>query len=96
VPRGDLLRSYDRAAIVALTVPGRLRIRDDVPAAKPAMTNADIRSVEAARDEVSAEPDGVDGVNGSQISGGLTVRGSQRLAAILGSGPLPARLERVS
>jgi predicted pyridoxine 5'-phosphate oxidase superfamily flavin-nucleotide-binding protein len=38
----------------------------------------------------------VDGVNGSQISGGLTVRGSQRLAAILGSGPLPARLERVS
>jgi preprotein translocase subunit SecD len=41
-------------------------------------------------------PDGVDAAHGAQISGGLTALVARRTAAILGSGPLPARLKRVS
>jgi preprotein translocase subunit SecD len=35
----------------------------------------------------------VDAPNGSQIEGEFTIESAQRLAALLKSGPLPARLE---
>ena len=137
----------DRAAIAALTAPGRLAIYDrEPPAGEPALRNADVRSVETVDDAFSGRPslvlaftsrgqeaftrltrevaqrgraaganqrfaivlddrvvatpfvdfrqspDGADGAAGSQISGGLSERGAQRLAAILDSGPLPAQL----
>jgi preprotein translocase subunit SecD len=56
----------------------------------------DGRIISAPYVDFRQSPDGVDGAAGSQISGGLTAGGARRLAAILGSGPLPARLKRVS
>jgi preprotein translocase subunit SecD len=42
-----------------------------------------------------AVPDGIDGRRGAQISGGFTPDGARQTAAILDTGPLPARLEPV-
>src|SRR6185503_4498778 len=41
-------------------------------------------------------PDGIDGVNGAQISGSFTIDSAQDLAKILEIGALPIRLELVS
>jgi SecD/SecF fusion protein len=41
-------------------------------------------------------PDGIDGVNGAQISGGFTITSAQDLAKILKIGALPLRLELIS
>src|SRR4051794_38187100 len=41
-------------------------------------------------------PDGIDGVNGSQIEGGFTISSAQRLANLLKSGALPVRLDLIS
>ncbi|HEX8104998.1 MAG TPA: protein translocase subunit SecD [Solirubrobacteraceae bacterium] len=41
-------------------------------------------------------PDGIDGVNGAQISGGFTIDTAQNLAQLLEIGALPLRLELVS
>jgi SecD/SecF fusion protein len=38
-------------------------------------------------------PDGIDGSNGSQISGSFTIKSAQRLANLIESGPLPLALE---
>jgi SecD/SecF fusion protein len=43
-----------------------------------------------------ANPDGIDGTNGAQISGGFTVQSAQDLAKILKIGALPVRLDLVS
>jgi SecD/SecF fusion protein len=39
-------------------------------------------------------PDGIDGSNGAQISGALSIAESQELAAFLEIGPLPMKLVR--
>jgi SecD/SecF fusion protein len=41
-------------------------------------------------------PDGIDGANGSQISGGFTIQSAQRLANLLKTGALPIDLELIS
>ena len=41
-------------------------------------------------------PDGIDGANGSQISGGFTIKSAQRLAILIKTGALPIRLELIS
>jgi SecD/SecF fusion protein len=41
-------------------------------------------------------PDGIDGVNGSQIEGGFTISSAQRLANLLKSGALPVKLDLIS
>jgi SecD/SecF fusion protein len=41
-------------------------------------------------------PDGIDGTNGAQISGGFTIEGAQDLAQLLKIGALPVRLEEIS
>jgi SecD/SecF fusion protein len=41
-------------------------------------------------------PDGIDGINGSEIQGGFTIESAQRLANLLKSGALPLKLERIS
>jgi SecD/SecF fusion protein len=41
-------------------------------------------------------PDGIDGVNGSQITGGFTISSAQRLANLLKSGALPVKLDLIS
>ena len=41
-------------------------------------------------------PDGIDGRDGSRISGGFTVDSAQRLANLLKTGALPIRLELIS
>jgi SecD/SecF fusion protein len=41
-------------------------------------------------------PDGIDGVNGAQISGGFTITSAQNLAKLLQIGALPLRLDLVS
>jgi SecD/SecF fusion protein len=41
-------------------------------------------------------PDGIDGSNGAQISGGFTITSAQDLAKILKTGALPLRLELIS
>src|SRR3954447_3021618 len=41
-------------------------------------------------------PDGIDGTNGAQISGGFTITSAQDLAKILKTGALPLRLELIS
>jgi len=41
-------------------------------------------------------PDGIDATNGSEISGGFTIRSAQRLANLLKTGALPLKLELIS
>ncbi|MEA2277062.1 MAG: SecD/SecF fusion protein [Solirubrobacteraceae bacterium] len=41
-------------------------------------------------------PDGIDGANGSQISGGFTIQSAQRLANLLKTGALPIKLQLIS
>src|SRR4051812_18388477 len=41
-------------------------------------------------------PDGIDGRNGSEISGGFTIKSAQRLANLLKTGALPVKLELIS
>ena len=41
-------------------------------------------------------PDGIDGVNGSQIEGGFTIDSAQELTNLLKTGALPLRLELIS
>jgi SecD/SecF fusion protein len=41
-------------------------------------------------------PDGIDASNGSEISGGFTIRSAQRLANLLKTGALPLKLELIS
>jgi SecD/SecF fusion protein len=41
-------------------------------------------------------PDGIDGSNGSEISGGFTIKSAQRLANLIKTGALPIRLELIS
>jgi SecD/SecF fusion protein len=41
-------------------------------------------------------PDGIDGSNGSAISGGFTIRSAQRLANLIKTGALPIKLELIS
>src|SRR4051794_24511310 len=41
-------------------------------------------------------PDGIDGSNGSEISGGFTLKSAQRLANLLKTGALPIHLELIS
>jgi SecD/SecF fusion protein len=41
-------------------------------------------------------PDGIDGANGSQISGGFTIASAQRLANLLKTGALPIKLQLIS
>ncbi|HET6507413.1 MAG TPA: protein translocase subunit SecD [Baekduia sp.] len=41
-------------------------------------------------------PDGIDGSNGSQISGSFTIKSAQRLANLIKTGALPIRLELIS
>jgi SecD/SecF fusion protein len=41
-------------------------------------------------------PDGIDGSNGSEISGGFTISSAQRLANLIRTGALPIRLELIS
>jgi SecD/SecF fusion protein len=41
-------------------------------------------------------PDGIDGSNGSEISGGFTIKSAQRLANLLKTGALPIHLELIS
>jgi SecD/SecF fusion protein len=41
-------------------------------------------------------PDGIDGSNGSEISGGFTIRSAQRLANLIKTGALPIRLDLIS
>jgi SecD/SecF fusion protein len=41
-------------------------------------------------------PDGIDGRNGAQISGGFTISGAQDLARLLKTGALPIKLELIS
>jgi len=41
-------------------------------------------------------PDGIDGSNGSQISGSFTIKSAQRLANLIKTGALPIKLELIS
>jgi SecD/SecF fusion protein len=41
-------------------------------------------------------PDGIDGSNGSEISGGFTIKTAQRLANLIKTGALPIKLELIS
>src|SRR4051794_7177574 len=41
-------------------------------------------------------PDGIDGANGSEISGGFTIKSAQQLANLLKTGALPIHLELIS
>ena len=41
-------------------------------------------------------PDGIDGSNGSEISGGFTIKSAQRLTNLLKTGALPLKLELIS
>jgi SecD/SecF fusion protein len=41
-------------------------------------------------------PDGIDGSNGSQISGNFTIKSAQRLANLIKTGALPIKLELIS
>jgi len=41
-------------------------------------------------------PDGIDGENGSQISGSFTIKSAQRLATLIKTGALPIKLELIS
>src|SRR4029077_3261040 len=41
-------------------------------------------------------PDGIDGSNGSEISGGFTIKSAQRLANLIKTGALPIRLDLIS
>jgi SecD/SecF fusion protein len=41
-------------------------------------------------------PDGIDATNGSEISGGFTIKSAQRLANLLKTGALPLKLELIS
>ena len=41
-------------------------------------------------------PDGIDGSNGSEISGGFTIKSAQRLANLLQTGALPIKLDLIS
>lgn len=41
-------------------------------------------------------PEGIDGVNGSQIEGGFTIQSAQELANLLKTGALPLKLELIS
>ena len=41
-------------------------------------------------------PDGIDGANGSQISGTFTIKTAQRLANLIKTGALPIKLELIS
>jgi SecD/SecF fusion protein len=41
-------------------------------------------------------PDGIDATNGSEISGGFTIKSAQRLANLIKTGALPIRLELIS
>jgi SecD/SecF fusion protein len=41
-------------------------------------------------------PDGIDGANASQISGGFTIKSAQRLAILIKTGALPIKLELIS
>jgi SecD/SecF fusion protein len=43
-----------------------------------------------------ANPDGIDGRTGSQISGGFTIKSAQALANVLKTGALPLKLELIS
>jgi SecD/SecF fusion protein len=46
--------------------------------------------------DYQANPDGIDGRTGSQISGGFTIGSAQRLANLLKTGALPIKLELIS
>ncbi|HEU4976409.1 MAG TPA: protein translocase subunit SecD [Baekduia sp.] len=41
-------------------------------------------------------PDGIDGSNGSEISGGFTIKSAQRLANLIKTGALPIKLDLIS
>jgi SecD/SecF fusion protein len=41
-------------------------------------------------------PDGIDGSNGSEISGGFTIKSAQRLANLIKTGALPIKLQLIS
>ena len=41
-------------------------------------------------------PDGIDGANGSEISGGFTIKSAQRLSNLIKTGALPIKLELIS
>jgi preprotein translocase subunit SecD len=43
----------------------------------------------------SQNPHGIDSDNGSQISGGYTIKSAQRLANLMATGPLPIKLELI-
>jgi hypothetical protein len=43
----------------------------------------------------SQNPHGIDSANGSQISGGYTIKSAQRLASLMATGPLPIKLELI-
>src|ERR671933_2405637 len=46
--------------------------------------------------DYNQNPDGIDGVNGSQIQGSFTIDSAQRLANLLKTGALPIRLQLIS
>ncbi len=46
--------------------------------------------------DFTENPDGIDGSNGSEISGGFTIESAQRLANLLQTGALPIKLELIS
>jgi SecD/SecF fusion protein len=56
----------------------------------------DNKLISVPRIDPRENPDGIDGSNGSQISGGFTIKSAQRLANLLKTGALPIKLELIS
>jgi SecD/SecF fusion protein len=52
--------------------------------------------VSAPKIDFKENPDGIDGRNGSQISGGFTIKSAQALANVLKTGALPLKLDLIS
>ena len=66
---------------------------DDVQADQHFAIVVDGRIVSVPHIDARQNPDGVDGAAGALISGAMTTRSAARLAGLLSSGPLPARLD---
>ncbi len=56
----------------------------------------DNKLISAPYIDFQQNPDGIDGSNGSEISGGFTIKSAQRLANLLQTGALPIKLELIS
>ena len=81
----------------------RQRGQDNQPVGGSAATDSQHFAIALDNELVSTpfinyqeNPDGIDGVNGAQISGGFTITSAQDLAKILKIGALPLRLELIS